>query len=98
MVHKERAAALRLFSHSFLRLPLGAHKQNGLTLRGKIANKPARLAEHLEGFLQVNNVDPVALSENIFLHLRIPSSRLVAEVNSSLQQLFHRNFYCQVSS
>jgi hypothetical protein len=98
VVHKERSAALRFLGDSLLRLPLGSHKQNRFALRGKIANKPASLAEHLEGLLQINNVNPVAFSENIFLHLRIPATRLVAEVNSSLQQLFHRNFYCQVSS
>jgi hypothetical protein len=29
------------------------------------------------------------LAEDVFLHLRIPSFRLVAEMNPRLQQLFH---------
>jgi hypothetical protein len=29
------------------------------------------------------------LPENVLLHLRVPALRLVAEMNSSLQQLFH---------
>ena len=53
------------------------------------------VAEHLQGLLQVNNVDSIAFAENVFLHLRIPAARLVAEVNSSLQKLLHRNFDSQ---
>ncbi len=98
VVHKERPAAFRLFGDRFLGLPLGAHKQYGSTLRGEFAHEAARFAEHLEGFLQVDNVDAVAFTENVLLHLRVPASRLVTEVNSGLQQLFHRNFYCQVTS
>ncbi len=98
VVHKESAAAFRFFGNRFLRLPFRAHKQHRFSLRGKLAHEAARFAKHLEGFLKINNVDAVAFSENIFLHLRIPSPRLVTEVNSGLQQFFHRNFYCQVSS
>ena len=98
MVHEERSALFRLFRNSFLGLALGADKQNSFALPGKIAHEAARFAEHLQGFLQVNNVNPVALAKNIFLHLWIPAPRLVTEVNSGLQQLFHCNFYCHYSS
>jgi len=47
---------------------------------------------------KIDNVDAVAFSENVLLHLRVPAPRLVTEMDSGLQQLFHRNFYCQVSS
>ena len=43
----------------------------------------------LEGLAQVDEVDPVALTEDEALHLRVPSPRLVAEVDSGLQQLPH---------
>ena len=98
MVHKERSAFFRFFRDGFLGLALGADKQNCFPLAGKIADEAARFAEHFEGFLQVNNVNPVALAKNVFFHFRIPAPRLVTEVDSGLQQLFHRNFYCHYSS
>ena len=62
------------------------------------AHVAARFAEHLQSFLQIDDVDSVAFAENVFLHLRIPAARLVAEVNSGLQKFFHRNFDSQVTS
>ena len=57
-----------------------------LALRGEFADKAAGFAEHLQGLLQIDDVNAVAFAENIFLHFRIPAARLVAEVNSGLQQ------------
>jgi len=48
-------------------------------------------AKHSLSLLQVNNVDSIALTENVFLHLRVPAPHLVAEVYASLQEFFHRN-------
>jgi hypothetical protein len=48
--------------------------------------------------LKIDNVNAIAFPENVLLHFRIPASGLVTEVNSGLQQFFHGNFYCQVSS
>jgi len=39
--------------------------------------------------LQVNDVNPVALSEDVFLHLGIPALRLVPEVDARFEQLLH---------
>jgi hypothetical protein len=36
--------------------------------------------------LQIDDVDPVSLAEEEFLHLRIPAVRLVAEMDSGFQQ------------
>ena len=94
VVHVEHAAALRLFGDGFLRLALGAQEKNSFALAGQLGDVTSRVAKHLQGLLQVNDVDSIALAENVFLHLRVPTPRLVAEVNSSLQQLFHRNFNC----
>ena len=98
MVHVEHPAALRFFGDGFLRLTLGAEEKNALALRRLLRDVTSRLAEKFQGFLKVNDVDSVALAENIFLHFRIPAPGLVAEVNSRLQQLFHRNFDCQIAS
>src|SRR5258708_26632251 len=43
-------------------------------------------------------MDAVAFPENVLLHFGVPAARLVAKVDSGLQQLLHGNFNCQVSS
>ena len=73
-------------------------KSTDASLPGQFAHKPAGLAEHLQGFLQIDDVDSIAFAEDIFLHLRVPTAGLVAEVNAGLQQFFHRNFNCQWTS
>ena len=98
VVHVEHSAALRFFLDGFLRLALRAQKENALALCGLFGNVARRFAEHFQGLLQINNVDSVAFAENVFLHLRIPAPRLVTEMNSSLQKLFHRNFDSQSTS
>jgi hypothetical protein len=40
---------------------------------------------------KVDEIDPVALTQNEALHLRVPSPRLVAEVDSGFQKLSHGN-------
>src|SRR4051812_19645415 len=50
-----------------------------------------RLLEELQGLLQVDDVDTAPLGEDEAAHLWIPASRLVAEVDSSLQKLAHRD-------
>src|SRR6266478_7797869 len=98
MIHKERAALLGFLGDSFLRLPLGAHEQHGSAMRRNFAYEFARFAEHLQSLLQIDDVDAVAFPENVLLHLGVPATRLVAKVDSGLQQLLHGNFNCQVSS
>src|SRR5713101_3511987 len=98
MIHEERAALLGFFSHSLLRLPLGAHEQYGSAVRRNFAYEFARFAEHLQSLLQIDDMDAVAFPENVLLHFGVPAARLVAKVHSGLQQLLHGNFNCQVSS
>src|SRR5207248_3345216 len=40
---------------------------------------------------QIDNVNAVSFSENVFLHFRVPTANLMAEMHAGLQQLFHRN-------
>jgi hypothetical protein len=39
--------------------------------------------------LDIDNVDAIALSENETLHLWIPSTSLVSEVNTAVEELSH---------
>src|SRR4029077_15800978 len=79
VIYEELAALLGLFGDRFLRLALGADKQNALARGGNFADEAARFAEHLQRFLKIDNVNAVALAEDVFLHLRIPTPGLVTE-------------------
>jgi hypothetical protein len=48
--------------------------------------------------LQVDNVNTVALSEDVFLHLGIPALGLMPEVNSSFEQFLHGDVSQSTSS
>ena len=98
MVHEIGAALFGFLGDRFLGLALGADKQDGLPLCGKIADEAAGFTEHLQGLLQVNDVNSVALPENVFLHFGVPTARLVAEMNAGLQQLLHSYLYRHFSS
>ena len=50
-----------------------------------------RRVEAADGLGQVDDVDPVALREDVRAHLGVPAARLVAEVDAGLQQLAHRD-------
>jgi hypothetical protein len=79
----------RLFGDRVLRLALGAHKQHNLAVGGQILHELRRLFEHLQRLLQIDDVNPVALAEDVFLHLGIPALRLMPEVNTRFEQLLH---------
>src|SRR5207244_7272527 len=78
-------ALLRFFGHDVLRLALGADEEDRLSVRGKIGQELFGFAEPLHRLVQIDDVDAVPLSENVFLHLRIPALRLVAEMYAGLQ-------------
>ena len=44
-----------------------------------------------DGLAEVEDVDAVALAEDVRLHLGIPALRLVAEVHAGFQQILHRD-------
>src|SRR5580704_13015010 len=98
MIDVEHAAAIGFLGHRLLSLALGSQEKNGLAVAALLAHKARGLAKQLQCLLQINDMDSIAFAEDIFLHLRIPTAGLVAEMNSSLQQLFHRYFNCQSAS
>ena len=53
---------------------------------GQVADELVGVFEQLDGLLQVDDVDPVALREDVGAHLRVPALLLVAEVDACLQQ------------
>ena len=55
----------------------------------RIADEVESPVEQLGRFLQVDDVDPVTGAEDIRLHLRVPATGLVSEVDTGLQQGLH---------
>src|SRR5262249_39251258 len=90
LVHVEHAAAARFLEHGLLGLLLGPDEEHRAAARRQLAHEAVGLAELLEGFLKVDDVNAVALAEDVLLHLRVPALGLMAEVHSGLEQLLHR--------
>ena len=91
VVHIEHAAALGLSLDGLLGLLLGADEQDALALQRDVAHEHISFVDLANGLLQVDDVDAVALGEDVLGHLRVPAAGLVAEVNAGLQQLLHGN-------
>ena len=93
MIDEILSALFGLLANGVLRLSLGADEQNcfAFVLSDKVGNESNCFAEHSLSFLQIDDVNAVALTEDVFLHLRVPAPYLVAKVNTGLQQLFHGN-------
>src|SRR6185295_6458169 len=91
LVDMEHAAALRLFGDHVLRLSLGADEKDRAAFGREAAHEFFGVAEQLHRLAEVDDVDAVSFAEDVLLHLRVPALRLVAEVNSRLQEILHRD-------
>ena len=89
LVDVEHAAAVGFFGDGVLRLALGADEEDELAGGGEVGDELGRLLEHLQGLLQVDDVNAVALAEDVFLHLGVPALGLMPEVNASFEQFLH---------
>ena len=89
LVDVEHAAAGGFFGDGVLRLALGADEQHDFALGGEFGDELRRLLEHLEGLLQIDDVNAVALAEDVLLHPWIPALGLMPEVDSGFEQLLH---------
>ena len=72
-----------------LGLLLGAHEQHRAVALADVADVVERLVQKRHRLLEVDDVDAAALAEDEAAHLGVPASRLVAEVDSGLEQLSH---------
>ena len=89
MVHVRHADALRLLLDRVLRLLLRADEEDRAAALGDVTRNFVCFLEQRERLLEVDDVDAAALGEDEPLHLRIPAARLVAEMDSGLQELSH---------
>mgnify|MGYP000659456614 FL=1 len=78
-----------LIGNGFLSLLLGADEQHGAVVSDGSLDEVVGLVDHVERLEQVDDVDAVALGEDELLHLRIPTTGLVAEVQACLQHVAH---------
>ena len=79
------ADAAGLLGDGVLRLLLGADEEDRAAALREVARKVVCLLEQLGGLGQVDDVDAAALGEDEALHLRVPATGLVAEVDAGLQ-------------
>ncbi len=88
LIDKVHAAALGFFLNGFLGLFLGADEENGVALGDRITDESAGFGQHDGGLFKVDDVDAVTFGEDVVLHPRVPTARLVAEVRSGFEKLF----------
>ena len=93
LVDIEHIRTQSLLTDCLLRLLLRTDEEDGLALLRNAAEEVVRLVHLAHRLLQVDDVDAVALREDVTCHLRIPAARLMPEVDTCLQKLLHRN-YC----
>ena len=72
-------------------LALGANKQHGATLGHGLLDELIGAVDESQRLLQVNDVDAIALSKNKALHLGVPATGLVPEVDAALEELASGN-------
>src|SRR5699024_11518170 len=64
-------------------------EQDGAAVGDGLLDELVRTVDVLQGLLQVDDVDAVALGEDEALHLRVPAPGLVPEVHAALEELAH---------
>jgi hypothetical protein len=88
-VDERLIGASRLGQDRLLGLLLGADEQHLLAARDGLADRLESDVKALDRLGQVDDVDPVALREDVRAHLGVPAAGLMAEVDPGLEQLPH---------
>ncbi|MPM83332.1 hypothetical protein SDC9_130396 [bioreactor metagenome] len=96
LVDIELTGLERLVADRVLRLAFGSHKENAPARLRDFADKIIGLFKPLDSLLKVDDIDPIALREDERLHLRVPASRLVSEMDAAFKKLFHA-YYSHVN-
>src|SRR5688572_1122657 len=89
MIDEGHLAAQRLLAHDLARLALGADEEDRPAVRRQLARELERVLVQLQGLFQVDDVDLVAVTEDVRRHLRVPVAGLMAEMDPRLQHLTH---------
>ena len=79
------------FGDRVLRLLLGTDEEDHSSAGNEISHVGIGGVDAFQGLVQVDDVDSVALAEDEALHLRVPAAGLMPEMDTGLEQLFHRD-------
>ncbi len=91
LVDVGHADAGGLLGDGLLGLLLGADEHDRAAVRDGLLDELVGAVDVRQRLEQVDDVDAVALGEDETLHLRVPATGLVPEVDAALQQLPHRD-------
>jgi len=80
----------RRVNDSVARLTLRTDKEDVLALGGHVREELFGAQDALHGFADVDDVDQIALTEDVGLHLGIPPARTMAEVDSRIDQVLYQ--------
>jgi hypothetical protein len=85
------ARRLRAWRDGDLGLALGADEQHLAAASGGLLDEVEGAREQGHSLRQIDDMDAVAVAEDVRLHPRVPAMGLVAEMRSGLEQLLHRD-------
>src|SRR5215211_2975930 len=89
------AARLGRGGDRVLRLALGADEQHLAAAGDALKDEIERASEQRHGLRQIDDVDTVAVAEDVRLHPRVPAVGLMAEMRSGLEQLLNGDDGCR---
>src|SRR6185312_16914106 len=89
LVHVRHADPLGLLGDDLLGLLLRADEQDRAAVGDGLLDELVGVVDVPERLLQVDDVDAVALGEDEPLHLRVPPTGLMPEVDAAVEQLLH---------
>ena len=84
------SATLCFFGDGCLNLLLGTDENDFSTIGYVISHRVIGLSKQIDRLLQVDDVNPFALCEDVARHLGVPLSCSMPEMYSRFEQLFHR--------
>ena len=83
-------------------LLLGPHEEHGAVVGHGLLDEVIGLVDQTERLEEVDDVDAVTLHQDVLLHLGVPTTGLVSEVDAGLQHFAHgdlchvRTFHCRL--
>eukprot|EP01139_Manchomonas_bermudensis_P020383 Amastigsp_a678623_9.p2 type:complete len:188 gc:universal Amastigsp_a678623_9:706-143(-) len=89
LVDKRHAGAPGFGGNQLTGLALGADHQDGAAVGRQLFGELHRVLEHRQRFFEVDDVDTVAMAEDIRGHLGIPEAGLVTEMDAGFQHFTH---------
>ena len=90
MIHERHTATVSFLFNHCTGGSLGTHEQNLAAVSRYLLQITHGVIEEGKGLFQVDDMDVAPRTKNVRGHLRIPITRLVAEVNTGFQHLTHR--------